>query len=58
MKLIFYNQFLIILLSIYTVSMYILSEGGLGQQRYDGGGCASMRERSERMESPGTYETG
>ena len=25
-----------------------------GQQRNDGGGCASMRERSERLESPGT----
>ena len=31
------------------------SEGGLGQQRNDGGGCASMRERSDRVESPGTY---
>ena len=30
-------------------------EGGLGQQRNDGGGCATMRERSERVESPGTY---
>ena len=29
-------------------------EGGLGQHRNDGGGCASMRERSERVESPGT----
>ena len=28
-------------------------EGGLGQQRNDGGGCSSMRERSERVESPG-----
>ena len=28
-------------------------ECGLGQQRNDGGGCASMRERSERVESPG-----
>ena len=27
--------------------------GGLGQQRDDGGGCASMRERSERVETPG-----
>ena len=25
------------------------------QQRDDGGGCATMRERSERVESPGTY---
>ena len=32
-------------------------EGGLGQQMNDGGGCASMRERSERVESPGTYVT-
>ena len=32
-------------------------EGGLGQQRNYGGGCASMRERSERVESPGTYVT-
>ena len=29
----------------------------LWQQRNDGGGCASMRERSERVESPGTYVT-
>ena len=32
-------------------------EGGLGQQRDDGGCCASMRDRSERVESPGTYVT-
>ena len=32
-------------------------EGGLGQQRNDGGGCAAMRKRSERVESPGTYVT-
>ena len=32
-------------------------EGGLGQQRNDGGGCTSMREKSERVESPGTYVT-
>ena len=31
-------------------------EGGLGQHN-DGGGCATMRERSERVESPGTYVT-
>ena len=30
-------------------------EGGLRQQRNDGGGCATMRERPERVESPGTY---
>ena len=29
-------------------------EGGLGQRRNDGGGCESMRERSERVESAGT----
>ena len=32
-------------------------EGGLRQQRNDGGGCTTMRERSERVESPGTYVT-
>ena len=32
-------------------------EGGLGQQRNDGGGCESMRERSERVGSPGAYVT-
>ena len=32
-------------------------EGGLGQQRNDGRGCMSMSERSERVESPGTYVT-
>ena len=34
-------------------------EGGLGQQRNDGGGCATMYERQERVESesPGTYVT-
>ena len=32
-------------------------EGGLRQQRNDGGGCATMRERSERVESPGSYVT-
>ena len=32
-------------------------EGGLGQRRNDGGGCALMRERLERVESPGTYVT-
>ena len=29
-------------------------EGGLRQQRNDGGGCATMRER---VKSPGTYVT-
>ena len=29
-------------------------EGGLGQQRNDDGGCASIREKSERVESPVT----
>ena len=32
-------------------------EGGLRQQRNDGGGCATMRERLKRVESPGTYVT-
>ena len=32
-------------------------EGGLWQHRNDGGGCASMRELSERVECPGTYVT-
>ena len=32
-------------------------EGTLGQQRNDGGGCASMRKRAEGVESPGTYVT-
>ena len=27
------------------------------QQRNDGGGCATMRERTERVESPGTCVT-
>ena len=29
-------------------------EGGLRQQRIGGGGCATMREKSERVENPGT----
>ena len=32
-------------------------EGGLGQQRNDSEGCASMRKRSERVEGPSTYVT-
>ena len=32
-------------------------EGGFRQQRNDYGGCATMRKRSERVESPGTYVT-
>ena len=32
-------------------------EGGLSKQRNDGGGCATMSERSERAESPGAYVT-
>ena len=32
-------------------------EGGLGQQRNDVGGCASMREKSEIVGSPFTYVT-
>ena len=34
-----------------------LDEGGLRQQRNYGGGCATMGERSERVETPGTYVT-
>ena len=29
--------------------------GGLREQRNDAGGCATMRERPERVASPGTY---
>ena len=32
-------------------------EGGLRQQRNDGEGCATMCERSLRVESPGIYVT-
>ena len=32
-------------------------EGGVRQQRNYGGGCATMRERPESVESPGTYLT-
>ena len=32
-------------------------EGGLGQQRNDGGGSASKREKSERVERSGTHVT-
>ena len=32
-------------------------EGGLGQQRNDGGDCASMHKKSERVDSPVTYVT-
>ena len=31
--------------------------GGVRQQRNDCGGCATMRERPESVESPGTYVT-
>ena len=34
-----------------------LCEGGLGQQKNDGGFRASMRKRLEIVESPGTYVT-
>ena len=34
-----------------------VNEGGLRQQRNDGLGCVTMHERSERVESPGTYVT-
>ena len=32
-------------------------EGGIGQQRNAGGGCATVCERLERVENPGTYVT-
>ena len=32
-------------------------EGGLGQPRNDGGGCVTMHERLERVESPRAYVT-
>ena len=32
-------------------------EGGLGQQWNDCEDCATMRERSERVEGPGIYVT-
>ena len=32
-------------------------EGGLGKQINDCRGCASMRKRSERVESPSIYVT-
>ena len=32
-------------------------EGGLRQQRNDGVGWATMPEKSERVETPGTYVT-
>ena len=34
-----------------------LCEGGLRQERNDGGGCATMRERPESVQSSGTYVT-
>ena len=30
-------------------------ESDLGQQRNEGGGCASIRKRSEIVENPGAY---
>ena len=32
-------------------------EGGVRQQRNDGGGCETKREKLESVESPGTYVT-
>ena len=32
-------------------------EGGLTQQRNDSGDFTTMRERSEKVEGPGTYVT-
>ena len=39
------------------VRLYGWCEGGLRQQRNDVGGCATMREISERMDSPGACVT-
>ena len=36
------------------VQLDVWCEGGIGQQRDDGGGCAT-HERLEGVESPGTY---
>ena len=32
-------------------------DGGLWQRRNDDGGCVTMRERYERVQSPGAYVT-
>ena len=32
-------------------------EGGIGQQRNNEGSCSSMHEKSERVDSAGTYVT-
>ena len=40
-----------------SLSMDGWCEAGLGQQRNDGGCCASMRERKERLDNPGAYVT-
>ena len=37
------------------VRLYGWCEGGPRQQRNDGGGCATMRERSKRVGSPPWY---
>ena len=39
------------------VGLDVYCEGGLWQQRNDGGGCEKMHKRSDRVESPGTYVT-
>ena len=39
----------------YEVRLDGWCKGGLGQKRNYGGGCASMRERSDRVESPGIH---
>ena len=39
------------------VRRYEWCEGGFGQQRNDGGGCVTMPEKSERVESHGAYVT-
>ena len=64
------NYYIIIILSPYSIntvfSIHVYGfiqcldgwcEGGVRQQRNDGGGCATMRKRPESVESPGTYVT-
>ena len=66
MRIYYINPFVGLLVSKPLISLHEGDRGyrldgwcecGLGQQRNDGGGCASMRETSERMESLGTYVT-
>ena len=40
----------------FEINQLLFAAGGIGQQRNDSGGCASMRERSERAESTIVYK--